>query len=98
MIKRTFCRVGQTVRFTGNSYDFGDRISAMEFSMDDGNTWATYETPETNDYQTLTWSFDFTPDREGHYVLKVRSVNSEGKRSPEDDFAELTVECNLLQE
>ena len=92
MIPRTYGRVGEPVRFKGNAYDFGHRIAAIQFSLDEGEHWTTYETPGTNDYQNLTWTFDYTPERPGFYVRRVRSVNDAGDVSPESAFAELQVE------
>ena len=57
-----------------------------------GENWTTYPTPGTNDYQNGAWRFDYVPKKAGLHVLKVRSVNDEGKESPEADFAELLVE------
>lgn len=92
MIPRMYGRVGESVRFKGNAYDFGHAISAIQFSLDDGAHWTTYETPGANDYQNLTWVFDYTPSMAGLYVLRIRSVNDAGEASPEAAFAELYVE------
>lgn len=67
-------------------------IAAVEFSLDDGEHWTRYETPDTNDYQNVTWTFDYTPEKAGFYVLRVRSVNDAGEHSPESAFAELQVD------
>lgn len=91
MIPRVYGTVGQTVRFKGTAYDFGHCIAAVEFSLDDGAHWTRYETPGTNDYQNVTWTFDYVPEQVGFYVLKVRSVNDEGTASPESAFVELEV-------
>lgn len=92
MIPRTYGRVGQPVHFAGSAYDFGHAIRAIEFSLDEGAHWTRYDTPDTNDYQNLTWTFDYTPEKAGLYVLRVRSVNDEGVCSPEAAYAELMVE------
>lgn len=92
MIPRTYGHVGKPVRFKGTAYDFGHRIAAIEFSLDEGKNWTRYETPDTNDYQNLSWTFDYVPEKAGFYVLRVRSVNDEGTASPESAFAELLVE------
>lgn len=92
MIPRTEGHVGVPVRFKGTAYDFGHAIAAIQFSLDDGEHWTTYETPGTNDYQNLTWTFDYTPEQPGNYVLRIRSVNDRGDVSPESAFAELHVE------
>ena len=91
MIPRTYGRVGEPVRFKGTAYDFGHCITAVEFSLDDGEHWTRYDTPNTNDYQNVTWTFDYTPEEPGFYILRVRSVNDAGEASPEAAFAELEV-------
>lgn len=91
MIPRTYGCVGEPVRFRGTAYDFGHCITAVEFSLDDGEHWTRYETPGTNDYQNVAWTFDYTPEEPGFYVLRVRSVNDAGEASPESAFAELEV-------
>lgn len=91
MIPRTYGHVGTPVRFEGTAYDFGHSIVAVEFSLDDGKHWTRYETPNTNDYQNVAWTFDYTPEKAGFYVLRVRSVNDAGNHSPESAFAELQV-------
>ena len=91
MISRAFGHVGRPIRFKGIAQDFGHAIAAVQFSLDDGVNWTTYPTPYTNDYQNVTWTFDYTPSKPGFYVLKVRAVNDEGRKSPEADFAEILV-------
>lgn len=92
MIGRVYGHVGKAVRFKGTAYDFGHAVSAIEFSLDDGQHWTRYETPDTNDYQNLTWTFDYVPEKPGFYVLRIRSVNDVGECSPESAFVELVVE------
>lgn len=92
MISTVYGTVGLPVRFEGAAYDFGHAISAIEFSMDGGKSWTAYDTPDTNDYQNLTWVFDYTPAAPGRYVLRVRAVNDCGTTSPESAYAELIVE------
>lgn len=75
----------------GNAYDFGHAISAIEFSLDDGAHWTRYATEGTNDYQNLTWTFAFTPEEPGLYVMLVRSVNDAGQVSPESAYVELEI-------
>lgn len=91
MIPRTYGRVGEPVRFKGTAYDFGHCITAVEFSLDDGEHWTRYDTPNANDYQNVTWTFDYTPEEPGFYILRVRFVNDAGEASPESAFAELEV-------
>ena len=92
MIPQIRKAMGEPVVISGNAYDFGHRITAVEFSLDNGAHWTTYGTDGTNDYQSVQWRFVFTPEAPGFYVLKVRSVNDEGKTSPESDFVEIVIE------
>lgn len=92
MIPRTYGHVGVPLEFKGTAYDFGHRIAAIEFSLDEGKNWTRYDTEGTNDYQNLTWTFTWTPEQPGFYVLRVRSVNDEGAHSPESAYAEIQVD------
>lgn len=89
MIPQIACMAGQKVSLTGYAYDFGHAISAIQFSLDEGKHWTTRETPGTNDYQNLTWRFDYTPPEPGVYRLRVRSVNDAGETSPESALVEM---------
>ena len=59
-------RVGEPLVIAGYANDYDKRIRAVQFSLDDGETWTTYETPGT------------VPDLK----LLVRSVNEDGVASP----------------
>ncbi len=91
MISRLYGHVGEPLQLKGTAYDFGHAVSAIQFSLDDGANWTTYETPDTNDYQNVTWTFEWTPDKAGFYIMKVRSVNDAGEASPEAAFVEIEV-------
>ena len=91
MIAPIYTTVGRTVALKGNAYDFGHSISAIQFSLDDGRNWTTYDTPGTNDYQNLTWSFEWAPPQPGDYTLLVRSVNDRGDSSPESAYVHIHV-------
>ena len=88
MIAPIYTSVGKTVSLKGTAYDFGHSIAAIEFSLDDGQNWTRYDTPNTNDYQNLTWTFDWTPE----YTLLVRSVNDSGDHSPEAAYVHIHVD------
>lgn len=83
MIGEVAARVGVPVRLGGRSYDFGHAVRGVQFSLDEGETWTTHPTPDTNDYQPVDWTFSFEPQREGVYRLFARSINDEGLTSPE---------------
>lgn len=91
MIAPVYATAGRPVRLKGTAYDFGHAISAIQFSLDDGQNWTTYDTCGTNDYQNLTWSFEWTPERPGTYTLLVRSVNDRGEASPESAYVHVHV-------
>lgn len=91
MIPRVRGHAGQSVVLKGNAYDFGHSIAAIEFSLDEGEHWTRYETRGANDYQNLTWTFSFTPEAPGMYVMRIRSVNDEGQASPESAYVELEI-------
>lgn len=94
MIPRVSGHVGQNVVIKGSAYDFGHAIAAIEFSLDEGAHWTRYETKGTNDYQNLTWTFSFVPEKPGMYAMRVRSVNDEGQVSPESAYVELEIGCS----
>ena len=71
---------------------YGHVGTPIEFSLDEGAHWTRYDTDGTNDYQNLTWTFTWTPEKPGAYVLRVRSVNDEGKASPESAYAEIQID------
>ena len=62
MIPRTYGHVGTPVRFKGTAYDFG-HPSRRWSSLDDGEHRTRYETPDTNDYQNLTFDLSTTRRR-----------------------------------
>lgn len=68
------------VRVKGIAFG-GDRgISRVEFTSDDGATWAEarLDYPGTRLTWTL-WSFDWRPERPGNYSLFARATNGDGK-------------------
>jgi hypothetical protein len=91
MIAQVNGSAGEPVRIKGYAYDFGHRVSAVQFSLNGGRSWTTYETPGTNDYQNLTWTFDYVPPLPGEYELLVRSVNDRDQASPECASVHLTI-------
>jgi len=74
-------RVGEPVRLVGYADDFENAIAAVRFSLDEGVTWTEYPTagavPETG----VNWSFTYTPERPGLYLMRAKSVNGRGELS-----------------
>jgi hypothetical protein len=91
MLPQIKCSVGKPLTLKGYAIDCGHAISSIEFSLDGGKHWSRYKTENTNDYQRVNWNFEFTLTEKGQYVLRVRSVNDQGKPSPESDSVELLV-------
>lgn len=83
MVKR--CRdsftVGDQIGFEGYADDFGVPIAAVEFSMDDGETWTTCSTDGATGSAWVYWHFDYLADAPGTYRLDVRAVTAEGRVS-----------------
>ena len=76
------CFVGEPAVFTGWADDYDKRITAIEVSLDDGAHWRELATPGCDSDRLLTWSFTYTPQEVGLYMLKARAVNEDGERSP----------------
>lgn len=92
MISRIQGSVGKPVRLKGTAYDFDHAIAAIQFSLDEGGHWTEYATENANDYQNLTWEFDFTPPEPGFYKMHIRAVNDRGETSPEAAYVELDID------
>ena len=75
--------VGTPIVFEGYANDFDRAVRAVQFSLDDGRTWTTHETPGTTADRNLYWRFEYVPERAGAYELLVRSVNEDGTGSPQ---------------
>lgn len=71
-------KVGEPYIFEGYAYSFGEQIAAIEFSMDRGETWTRFETPDTDPDKWVYWNFAYTPEAVDANVLSVRAVTSDG--------------------
>lgn len=74
----------ESYTFEGWAEGFELNIAALEFSMDGGNTWATFETPGANVNRWVHWTFEWTPEAgvDTAYVLQVRAVADDGRTTP----------------
>ena len=54
---------------------------AIEFSMDGGKTWTSFETPGTNRERWVYWNFEYIPAASGSYELCVRARTETGRTS-----------------
>lgn len=69
---------GKAHEFVGYAYGYDTQIAAVEISMDNGETWTRYETPNSDLTRWVYWHFNFTPEETGAYVISVRSVTADG--------------------
>ena len=75
-------KVGDQIRFEGYADDFNTAISAVEFSLDGGETWTSYQTTDATSRLWVYWNFDYVADRAGTYKLDVRARAEDGSVSP----------------
>lgn len=75
-------RAGEALSIEGYASDFDCAITAVQFSLDQGEHWTTYPVKNADADRWVYWRFDYTPNAPGAYQLKVRAVNEEGVCSP----------------
>ena len=90
MLAPTQVEVGRPVTFSGYADDYGTQITAIQFSLNDGESWTSYDVSDSSDELWVHWTFTYTPEVAGTYRLLVRSVNVDGEVSPLADVAEFT--------
>ncbi len=77
-------KVGEQFTIEGASFNwhFGSMeypIKSVEFSLDYGRTWQTFDTPtDFDDDQWTHFTVNWTPDEAGTYIMKVRAVAEDG--------------------
>jgi len=69
--------------FEGYAHALGKKITAVEFSFDQGKSWVSYPIENADVSRWVYWHFTWTPPQEGSYVIMVRSVDEDGTVSPE---------------
>lgn len=74
-------KVGQQITFEGYADDLGVPITAIEFSMDDGVTWTSFDTKAASTDKWVYWYFSYVPENAGTYQLTARARTSEGRVS-----------------
>lgn len=74
--------VGDEVSFEGYADDLGDPIAAVEFSLDGGEHWTSYATPNATGESWVYWHFAYAPQAAGEYRLTARAVTASGNVSP----------------
>lgn len=74
-------KTGEPHTFNGYADAFNEKIASIEFSMDQGKTWTKYDVGDTDPRQLLTWTFTYTPEMDGSYVMTVRATTETGRVS-----------------
>lgn len=74
--------VGEPIMFRGWADDFSKGIAAVEFTLDGGKTWTRYPTRGAARDRGIRWSFSYTPQAAGTYLLRARTIDSSGAPSP----------------
>lgn len=80
-VSNTFA-VGDLIAFEGYADDCGTQVTSVEFSLDGGETWTSYDTSSSNTEDWVYWHFDYVPEAPGTYKLDVRAVTEDGTVSP----------------
>lgn len=73
--------LGSSIAFEGYADDLGSPVTSIEFSLDGGETWSSYDVDATTD-RWVHWNFAYTPEEAGTYELTVRAVTEDGTVSP----------------
>lgn len=92
MLPMQFGKVGKEMVFEGYATDYDRAIVAVQFSLDGGDHWTTYDTPGATSDRLVHWRFAYMPDAPGEFRLLVRSVNDRGEKSPVPDGVSFFVE------
>lgn len=71
-------RVGEPVEFVGYADDFEHAVAGIQFSLDDGESWTTYPVQGVREDRGVRWTFAYTPEAPGRYLLKARAVDGRG--------------------
>ena len=69
---------GKPFTFSGYADAFDRKMKTIEFSMDNGETWTSFDVGEVDPAKWIWWNFTFTPEKEGAYVLSVRGTTEDG--------------------
>lgn len=85
-------KVGDMISFEGYADDCGTQIAAVEFSLDGGNTWTSFDTSSSNTESWVYWHFDYVTEKAGNFKLDVRAVTEDGVVSPLASSVVLNVE------
>ena len=83
---------GDEITFAGHADDQGAPITAIEVSLDGGQTWTVGLVPDANADQWVSWSFTTQIAEPGQYEFCARALTGDGVISPIQAVARFTVE------
>lgn len=78
-------QAGEPYTFEGYADAFEQHITSVQFSMDGGETWTTFHTPDTDAERWVYWHFTWTPPEENGdtaYHIQIRATTDEGRTTP----------------
>lgn len=75
------CIVGKPRTFTGFVDDFEFNITAIEFSLDNGEHWTSYAVQDASPEVGISWSFCYIPTQTGWHFLKIRARDGANRPS-----------------
>lgn len=83
---------GQPYTWEGYAYAFDEQVVSVEFSLDRGETWYSFDTSDSDSTKWVYWHFTYTPEEPGSYVLSVRATTDTGKVSYQPDVVMFNAE------
>ena len=78
-------QAGEPYTFEGYADAFEQHITSVQFSMDGGETWTTFYTPNADADRWVYWHFTWTPPEENGdtaYHIQIRATTDEGRTTP----------------
>ena len=79
--------VGQPIRLVGYADDFEGAVTAVRFSLDEGEHWTVYPVDGATQPRGISWTFFFTPPEAGFYLLRAQSMSGEAESAMVTTFA-----------
>ena len=76
-------QTGEPHVFNGYADAYNEKITSVEISMDKGATWTKYDIEDMDPHLMLTWTWTFTPESDGSYVMMIRATSESGRVSNE---------------
>ena len=92
-------KLGDTISLKGASWSWSKTTAPLEsiaFSFDMGQNWTEYQVnevvPDFDEYQWVTYTVDWTPEKAGTYMVKVLPTDADGNQPYKPISLILTVE------